>query len=278
MDHPGHERIALIGHDRGACVGTWFAKDQADRIHRFVAMDTIPTRVIADTYDVNLARQGYWFFTFLGVPDLPEALIAGREDIWLSTSTGVGRTTRTCALPRDSRLRTRLPTAGCGAGVLQDFRAAPQDVARDREDAGHLIDCPVLTMWGEDFSTVGQAYDVLDAWKAGADVPGIRIPQCGRHCREKRPTSSTPTSWHRMWLSAPAISACGSAWRPTRSPGWLCLRAGTQTSPKQAGCALQRSCCPYNEPPVPAGHRPRLPGRSSRPLQPLSHFPERGAN
>ncbi len=191
MDHPGHERIALIGHDRGACVGTWFAKDQADRIHRFVAMDTIPTRVIADTYDVNLARQGYWFFTFLGVPDLPEALIAGREDIWLSTSTGVGRTTRTCALPRDSRLRTRLPTAGCGAGVLQDFRAAPQDVARDREDAGHLIDCPVLTMWGEDFSTVGQAYDVLDAWKGPARTSRVSgflsaVATAGRNARRRR--------------------------------------------------------------------------------------------
>jgi hypothetical protein len=84
MDHLGHERIALIGHDRGARVGTRFAKDHRARIDRFVAMDNIPTRVIAETYDANLARQGYRFFTFLGVPDLPEALIAGREEIWLT--------------------------------------------------------------------------------------------------------------------------------------------------------------------------------------------------
>ena len=79
-----HGRIALVGHDRGARVGTGFAKDHGDRIDRFVAMDDIPTRVIAATYDVTLARQGYWFFTLLGVPDLLEALIAGREEIWLT--------------------------------------------------------------------------------------------------------------------------------------------------------------------------------------------------
>ncbi|WP_240468381.1 alpha/beta fold hydrolase [Streptomyces dangxiongensis] len=47
MDHLGHERIALVGHDRGARVGTRFAEDHPDRIDRFVALDSIPTRIIA---------------------------------------------------------------------------------------------------------------------------------------------------------------------------------------------------------------------------------------
>lgn len=42
-------------------------------------MDNIPTRIMAETYDVAKARAGYWFFTFLAVPDLPEALLAGKE-------------------------------------------------------------------------------------------------------------------------------------------------------------------------------------------------------
>jgi pimeloyl-ACP methyl ester carboxylesterase len=103
MDHLGHERIALIGHDRGARVGTRFAKDHRARIDRFVAMDNIPTRVIAETYDANLARQGYRFFTFLGVPDLPEALIAGREEIWLTHFYRSWSYTRTCSLRRRSQ-------------------------------------------------------------------------------------------------------------------------------------------------------------------------------
>jgi pimeloyl-ACP methyl ester carboxylesterase len=77
---------------------------------------------------------------------------------------------------------------GAVRGSCMDYRAAPQDVAQDREDADQLIDCPVLTMWGEDFSAVGQAYDVLEVWKGIArDVRGVAIPQCGHLCQEERP-------------------------------------------------------------------------------------------
>src|ERR1700689_4690308 len=38
MDHLGHKRAAIVGHDRGARVGTRFAKDYRERIDRFVAM------------------------------------------------------------------------------------------------------------------------------------------------------------------------------------------------------------------------------------------------
>ncbi|MGW1027166.1 alpha/beta fold hydrolase [Streptomyces sp. NPDC002577] len=77
---------------------------------------------------------------------------------------------------------------GAVRGSCMDYRAAPQDVAQDREDADQLIDCPVLTVWGEDFSTVGQAYDVLGVWKGLArNVRGVPIPQCGHLCQEERP-------------------------------------------------------------------------------------------
>jgi len=45
-------------------------------------MDNVPTRIIARDFDAQKAKA-YWFFLFHLVPDLPEALIAGREVIWL---------------------------------------------------------------------------------------------------------------------------------------------------------------------------------------------------
>jgi pimeloyl-ACP methyl ester carboxylesterase len=42
LDHLGHERIALVGHDRGSRVGTRFAKDHRERVDRGVALDNIP--------------------------------------------------------------------------------------------------------------------------------------------------------------------------------------------------------------------------------------------
>ena len=77
-----HERIALVGHDRGARVATRFAKDHRDVVDRLVVMDNIPTRIIFDTMDAASAKLQWWFL-FQLVPHLPEALIAGREEIWL---------------------------------------------------------------------------------------------------------------------------------------------------------------------------------------------------
>ncbi|WP_330249024.1 MULTISPECIES: alpha/beta hydrolase [unclassified Streptomyces] len=179
----------LVGHDRGARVGTRFAKDHRDRVDRFVAMDNIPTRFIAETYDVRLARQGYCFFTFLGVPDLPEALIASREEIWLTDFYRSWSYDPDMLTPEEIAVYVRAyQQPGTVRGSCMDYRAAPQDVAQDQEDADQLIDCPVLTMWGEDFSAVGQAYDVLDVWKGIArDVSRWAIAQCGHLCQEERP-------------------------------------------------------------------------------------------
>ena len=55
MDHLGHERAPILGHDRGARVGTRFAKDHRERIDRFVAMDNVPTRILME----NPSRAGH---------------------------------------------------------------------------------------------------------------------------------------------------------------------------------------------------------------------------
>ena len=78
----GIERAAIIGHDRGARVGLRLAKDHPDVVARFAALDNIPTRVLFGNMNAASA-QAAWFFLFRGVRDLPEALIHGREELWL---------------------------------------------------------------------------------------------------------------------------------------------------------------------------------------------------
>ena len=51
MRHLGHDRVAMVSHDRDARVATRFAKDHHDAIDRLVVLDNVPTRVIFDTMD-----------------------------------------------------------------------------------------------------------------------------------------------------------------------------------------------------------------------------------
>ena len=52
--HLGFERIALIGHDRGARVGLRFARDYPEMLDRLAVLDNIPTKVIFDHHGRDL--------------------------------------------------------------------------------------------------------------------------------------------------------------------------------------------------------------------------------
>jgi haloacetate dehalogenase len=157
-------KIALVGHDRGARVATRFAKDHPEGLDRLVVMDNVPTRIVARDFNPIMARA-YWFFIFNQVPDLPEALISGREDLWLShlfadwsynpyTISGEAFETYVKAYRRPGALR----------GALADYRANAEDVAQDQVDADKKIACPTLSLWGADFYAVGQMFDMQAVW------------------------------------------------------------------------------------------------------------------
>jgi haloacetate dehalogenase len=82
LQHSEIEKVSMVGHDRGARVATRFAKDHPAMLDRLVVMGNIPTRIIFQRMNAEVAR-GHSFFIFNNVPDLPEALISGREEIWL---------------------------------------------------------------------------------------------------------------------------------------------------------------------------------------------------
>lgn len=187
VTHFGYDRIALVGHDRGARVATRFAKDHRGMVDRLAVLDNIPTRVVFNSTDARLAKL-YWFFFFQQVPHLPEALIQGREEIFLRhffsawcydphaiDETAVAEYVRAYSQP------------GAMRGAFNDYRAGPIDLTQDIEDADNPIDCPVLALWGADFELVGKAFDVVEVWKGMArDVRGVAIPLCGHLPQEEQ--------------------------------------------------------------------------------------------
>jgi pimeloyl-ACP methyl ester carboxylesterase len=188
----GHDRVAMIGHDRGARVATRFAKDHRDALDRLAVLDNVPTRVIAEQLSAETVAP-QWFFVFNRVPNLPEALIAGREELWLRHLYSTWCFDPT-AIPDDvvAEYTRAFQQPGAVRGAMEDYRAMEEDVAQDRADEDALIDVPVLTLWGEDFDGVGRLYDVLGIWRTMAhDVRGVSIPRCGHLPHEERPERVT---------------------------------------------------------------------------------------
>ena len=184
----GIGRVALVGHDRGARVATRFAKDHPGRIDRLVVMDNVPTRIVGRSINSSTAKA-YWFFFFHLVPELPETLIAGREDLWLRHFFSDW-----CYNPHtisgeefDTYVRAyRNP--GAVRGAMSDYRANLEDNAQDAVDADVKIACPVLSLWGADFEAVGKMFDMPAVWAEMAhDVKAVAIEQCGHLPHEEQP-------------------------------------------------------------------------------------------
>jgi pimeloyl-ACP methyl ester carboxylesterase len=181
-------KIALVGHDRGARVATRFAKDHPEAVDRLVVMDNVPTRIVAREFNAKMA-QIYWFFMFHLVPDLPEALIIGREDQWLrhlfsewcynpQTISGDVFDTYVAAYRSPGAVR----------GALSDYRANAEDVAQDMADADTKIACPTLSLWGAEFEGVGKMFDMPAVWaEMASDLRTFAVPESGHLVQEEQP-------------------------------------------------------------------------------------------
>jgi haloacetate dehalogenase len=188
MHHLGIDKIALIGHDRGARVGTRFAKDYRQAIDRLAVLDNIPTRVIFETLNAERAKR-QWFFLFNQIPDLPEALIADHVEIWLRHFYRTWSYNPEMMSDEEVAVYVKAYSQpGALRGAFDDYRAGPEDVAQDKADADQLIDCPTLALWGANSEVVPGLFNVMEIWHGMAhNVQGVEIPQCGHLPPEEQP-------------------------------------------------------------------------------------------
>jgi pimeloyl-ACP methyl ester carboxylesterase len=183
----GIERVAVIGHDRGARVGTRFAKDRPDVVARFAALDNIPTRFIFDGMNADFAQAG-WFFFFNGVRDLPEALVQGREELWLRHIFTTWTYDISAFSDADIDVYVRAYAAPGGLrGAFEDYRAWREDLRQDREDADVKIVCPTLALWGAEFDGA-KFVDMAQIWRDMAlHLTTAPIPLAGHFPQAERP-------------------------------------------------------------------------------------------
>jgi haloacetate dehalogenase len=190
VHHLGHERVALVGHDRGARVAHRYALDHPGEVERLAVLDVIPTRAMFARIDQQLAR-GFWHWLFHLQPDLPELLVGGNIEAylrWFFERWTHNRPPVEEAVPEYVRA---FSAPGALRAGFHDYRATfPDDLDADDASAaaGAKLTMPLLALWGATGLT--GTLPVVDIWREYAtDVDGEAIQECGHFLPEEQPAA-----------------------------------------------------------------------------------------
>lgn len=185
MTRMGHDRFAVVGHDRGALVAFRAAMDHPDRVSHLVVMDGLPTIEHLERTDSRFA-QSWWHWWFLGQTDKPaERVINADPDAWYRTPPP-----QTMGAANHDDLWAALRNPAVVHGMCEDYRAGlridPDHDAADRA-AGRRIACPTLFLRSaaDDIDIHG---DPVAIWQPWLQQPlHHRVIDSGHHQAEEAP-------------------------------------------------------------------------------------------
>jgi pimeloyl-ACP methyl ester carboxylesterase len=175
----------LVGHDWGGPTAYAVAAAHPQAVRKLVILDvTIP-----GDGSKNISQGGRrWHHAFHQTLDLPEALVAGREDIYLGWfyRTYGARPDAISERDVEEYLRVyRLP--GALRAGFSYYRAIPRDIADNADTlARSKLPMPVLALGGD--RSWGRGLEVVESLRRmAADVQGGVIENCGHWVPEEQP-------------------------------------------------------------------------------------------
>lgn len=180
----GEDRFFVAAHDWGGPVAYALAAQHREAVR---AMAIFDAPVPGD--GSVLTALGRWHFGFHNEPDLPEAMVAGREDLYLRYMFRKGGA-RPDAISEDAQceyLRTYTQPGAMRAG-FNYYRAMSQN-AKDNQAfiRQGKLQMPIL-VYGGGAANVGRGLYAMDSWqRAAADVRGGVADGCGHWIPEERP-------------------------------------------------------------------------------------------
>jgi haloacetate dehalogenase len=183
MRRLGHNRFAVVGHDRGSYVAMRLALDSPEAVTKLAVLDCVPIGEALARADARFAAA-WWHWFFFAQSDKPERAILADPDAWYGGDPehmGVENYADYCRAIHDpDTVRAMLEDYRAGLGV---------DRAADDEDraAGRRIGCPTLVAWSARDDMAELYGDVLGVWRAWAvDLRGAVIDS-GHHMAEEAP-------------------------------------------------------------------------------------------
>jgi haloacetate dehalogenase len=191
MAHLGHERFAVVGHDRGQGVAYRTALDHPERVTALAVLDGLPHVEQAERVDAKFATQWWHWFFFAGSPHA-ERVITADPDAWY----GLDPAKRTAMGEANfDYVRAALHDPDTVRAMLEDYRAGLGiDLDHDRHDRAEdrQIQCPTLVGWSvkDDMEDLyGDLVPLWQPWVAGP-ITRARIDS-GHHMAEENPEQLT---------------------------------------------------------------------------------------
>ncbi|HEX2542080.1 MAG TPA: alpha/beta fold hydrolase [Caldimonas sp.] len=186
------ERLALrpwhlVGHDWGGPVAFALAAAHPEAIATLSIVDVTLPGIGPD-----ISQGGKrWHHAFHMTPDLPEALVRGRERAYLGWFYEAFSWRRGAFAPADldEYLRTYTEPGALEAGFAL-YRNIPRDASDNRAlvDAGLRLTMPVLAVGGGRAEARGRGSEPEQSLALVADdVIGAVVPDCGHFVPEERP-------------------------------------------------------------------------------------------
>ena len=187
----GHERFAMVGHDRGARVAHRMALDWPDAVQKLCLLDIVPTLHHFESGGMDFA-MGYYHWFFLAQPHpKPERMILRDVEDWFDMHTSREPKGKGFFHPEArADYLAALHEAGTVQGICEDYRAAATiDLAHDRASraVGDKLRCPLLALWGAK-GKIATWYDALAIWRdyAAGPVEGGAVAS-GHYLAEEAP-------------------------------------------------------------------------------------------
>jgi haloacetate dehalogenase len=187
MRRLGHERFAVVGHDRGAYVAYRAALDHPAAVTHLAVLDAVPLLEALERCDARFA-QAWWHWFFFAQPDKPERAILADPDAWYGDSPA-----RRAQMGDEAwaDYHAAIHDPETVHAMLEDYRAGlGVDRRADEADraAGRRIACPTLCAWAARDDMERLYGDPLAVWQPWVDAPLLgRVLDCGHHMAEEAP-------------------------------------------------------------------------------------------
>jgi haloacetate dehalogenase len=181
----GHQRFAVVGHDRGALVALRAALDHRDAVDRLVIMDGLPIVEHLERLNEDFVRT-WWHWWFLAQTDKPaERVICADPDAWYRTPPP-----EVMGADAHADLWQALRNPAVVHGMCEDYRAGLRiDRAHEEQDraAGRRVACPMLFMQAahDDIDIHGDPVAIWRPWVTGR--LSSAVIDSGHHQAEEQP-------------------------------------------------------------------------------------------